>query len=604
MKAHQLTFDNLIDINPRTGMITFNHERMALVSSKALGLLRRDLVNTLGMDRAKGFLMRYGWSWGMNDGESIAAMYEWDSLEELMKAGPSLHTLEGVVTVEPNVIEINESSLYFTGKWYNSFEALEHTNHYGTSQETVCWMLIGYASGYLTSTFGKDVVVYEDQCVGKGDASCSFVGKTIDLDEEKHKKYMRYYRAESLATELDRAHHELHEINKNITESDDIQDQLTNLFLEDRDLSETIVFVANALNKSIVIDYYNKTIESAFLNEEDRSIYNLWADESLYAAEKHNVITTFPIRAKNVNLGRMVVIGHEEMSHKDQLIIKRALGVFTIQMFHQWKITRSLWRKKEEFFEEMLQNPDTESFEKLSHLFNFHPHKENRILSIKIDPHTNRRDVLSILNTIYVDKDVFSKGPYVVIILSEEDVAMAESIAKEILDQLSKEAPSVRAHIGIGRKADNLKTLGKSYRDACKISDFIQLTQPHSSHHSLYEDLEPVMMLLKGTDPGELIDFYRKTIGELVEYDQANQSNFLPTLKSYLDHNGNLQQTADDLHLSIAGLRYRLERIEKLCNTGLKTGNGRFQYQLAIQVHFAMKIVDANEQYFSPNVTL
>lgn len=104
MKAHQLRFDNLIDINHRSGIITFNQERMTLVSVKALGILRQDLVNTLGMERAKGFLMRYGWTWGKKDGESIASKYSWSNKKELILAGPSLHTLEGVVTANPEVL--------------------------------------------------------------------------------------------------------------------------------------------------------------------------------------------------------------------------------------------------------------------------------------------------------------------------------------------------------------------------------------------------------------------------------------------------------------------------------------------------------------------
>ncbi|MGY4689461.1 XylR N-terminal domain-containing protein [Salibacterium sp. K-3] len=590
MKAHHMLFDTLIDINPRTGMIMFNNKRMALVSVEALGLLRRDLINTLGAERAKGFLMRYGWAWGKRDGETIASMEEWDTLEELMLAGPALHTLEGVVTVEPDTIEIKESSLYFTGYWRHSFEAGEHLNHYGISEDEVCWMLVGYASGYLTSTFGEDVIVYEDHCVGKGDDYCYFVGRTMADVEEKYKKDMRFYRTESLATELDRAYQDLHEINQNIMESDKIQDQLTNMFLEDKEFAETIDFVTRTLKKSIVVDYYNQVIESAFLNKDDKSVYENWSGNYMYSEEQNNEITTFPIQANNVNLARMVIIGHEKLTHKDQLIIKRALSVFTMQLFHQWKITKSLWKKKEQFFEEMLNNVDREAFEKRSHLFNFQPDTLNRMLALKVIPEDETKHVLRFLHTLYPSKDIFSKGVYIMVILSEDDARNGREAASDIISSVQSHFGAVNVYIGVGRKAESLYELTKSYRDACSISEFTELTNTGESRTSLFEDIEPVMMLLKGTDQQELIDFYRKTIGGLVEYDQNSQGSLLLTLKSYLDYNGNLQQTADTLHLSIAGLRYRLERIETLCDLDLKSGTGRFQCQLAIQIHFAMKI--------------
>jgi len=131
MKAHQLLFQNLIDINPRSGMMKLHSRRMALISTKALGILRRDLVSTLGMDRAKGFLMRYGWACGFNDGEVIQRMFQWDSKRELLLSGPSLHTLEGVGTVGADRLALNEEQIVFSVYWFDSYEAEEHIRYLG-----------------------------------------------------------------------------------------------------------------------------------------------------------------------------------------------------------------------------------------------------------------------------------------------------------------------------------------------------------------------------------------------------------------------------------------------------------------------------------------
>ncbi|WP_313428616.1 XylR N-terminal domain-containing protein [Siminovitchia terrae] len=598
MKASQLFFDNLLETNPRTGMITFNHKRMVLVSVEALGLLRRDLINTLGIDRAKGFLMRYGWEWGKKDGESLTSMYKWKNRKELILAGPVLHTLEGVVTVEPDQIELNEDSLYFTGFWRNSFEAEEHIECHGHGSDEVCWILSGYASGYLTSTFGKDVIAYEEICVGKGDPYCQFTAKTVDQLEGKHKKYLSYYKAESLVSELDRAYRELNDINQNIVEADKFQQDLTDFLLEDRPLAETVEFVANSIQRSLVIDYYNRKIESAFSNDFDETVYNNWSDNFIYTEEKNNDISTFPIRANNINLGRLVVIGQKKMSQKDQLIINRALSVFTIQMYHDWKIARSLWKKKENFFEEIISNFDSGDFERFSHLFHFLPSNKNRVLSIKVEPAESRQDVMQCikLNPANTNKDIFTNDDYIYIVLTNEEDRKPLDEATNMLSQLSKEFCNLKFYIGIGRESRDMATLKKSYEDSRSISDFIHLTNPASNIISIYEDVKSVMMFLKGTDQNELIDFYKKTIGELVDYDSSNQSNFLITLKTYLDNNGNLQQTADELHLSIAGLRYRLEKIEGLCDVDLKTGEGRFNCQLALQVYFAISINNSKNE--------
>src|SRR5690625_5254148 len=111
LKANQLKFDDLIHLNTDFGEITFNDKRMSLVSTEALGLFRRDLINTLGMERAKGFLMRYGWACGMKEGETIAAQYDWDNKNEVMLAGRVLHALLGVVNAQAEHIKIEDDYL-------------------------------------------------------------------------------------------------------------------------------------------------------------------------------------------------------------------------------------------------------------------------------------------------------------------------------------------------------------------------------------------------------------------------------------------------------------------------------------------------------------
>src|SRR5699024_11254659 len=142
MNTHQLVFDNMVRINPQTAMITMNEERVAMFSVEALGVLRRDLISTLGKERAKGFLLRYGWACGEKAAESILSKTNRKSLEELLLAGPSLHTAQGLVKVEADRLEVDDSTLYFSGYWKNSFRSEEHTSELQSRFELVCLLLL------------------------------------------------------------------------------------------------------------------------------------------------------------------------------------------------------------------------------------------------------------------------------------------------------------------------------------------------------------------------------------------------------------------------------------------------------------------------------
>ncbi|MFB4165347.1 XylR N-terminal domain-containing protein [Alteribacillus sp. JSM 102045] len=592
MKANRLMLNDLMEVNPRTGVITLNNKRMALMSVQALGILRRDLVDTLSMERAKGFLMRYGRACGQKAAEDLEQTYKWESTEELMLAGPALHTLEGVVTVEAENIEYNDDTLHYTGYWRNSFEVEEHLYHYGESKTPVCWILVGYASGFLTKLFGKQVLVHEEKCKGKGDPYCYFVAKTFDPADKKQQADLRYYEAESLISELDRSYKEIKELNENIIESERVQKKLTDLLLEDESLSSMLEVVSAALHKSIIIDYRYGKNEGVFLEEEAFIEENLLENPN-NLIDNQKMMEMYPIHAKGKNLGNMIVIGEEKNKKKEELIIQRALTICSIKIFHAFQLIQSKWQKKEEFFEELLNSEkDEETLQIGSHVFEFNSQNDNRVLTILVDDKESNELILEHLNSKYTALDIFLKDKYIILILSEDYNKNLENFAKDLQASIENKFKKSITYIGVGRAVKGLKKLAKSYQDASRICDFLQLVHPNDSHISYFEELEPIVLLLKATDQEDLIDFCKKMIGDLIEYDKENQSNLLITLKSYLDNNGNLQKTANDLHLSIAGLRYRLDKIESFGKKGLKTGSGRFKYQLAINMYFSMQIMD------------
>jgi hypothetical protein len=85
-----------------------------------------------------------------------------------------MHTWEGIVRSVPDESRFNRETgeFYFPGVWANSYEAEQHLMFNGPASEPVCWTLMGYASGWCTTFFGRKVIAYESACAGKGDPQC------------------------------------------------------------------------------------------------------------------------------------------------------------------------------------------------------------------------------------------------------------------------------------------------------------------------------------------------------------------------------------------------------------------------------------------------
>src|SRR5690606_15256693 len=155
----------------RTGQVWLHEHRMLLVHAEAQASLRKEIVDTLGMARARGLLARMGYSSGVQDAELASSRTAHCSDIEAFMTGPQLHTLEGIVSVTPIKLELDRRTRHFYGEflWENSWEGQSHLRHYGTQSEPVCWTQIGYACGFTSAFMGRQILYKEVECVGKGD---------------------------------------------------------------------------------------------------------------------------------------------------------------------------------------------------------------------------------------------------------------------------------------------------------------------------------------------------------------------------------------------------------------------------------------------------
>ncbi len=188
---------------PETGQIWLHEHRMLLVHAEAQAALRKELIDSLGMDRAQGLLMRMGYASGLRDAELARSRAENCSDIEAFMTGPRLHALEGIVHVTPVRLELDRAAGSFYGEflWQNSWEGQWHRRHYGVHSEPVCWTQIGYACGYSSAFMGMPILYKEVECVGMGDNNCRIVGKPVD-EWEDAAECMRFLKPVSIAEQL------------------------------------------------------------------------------------------------------------------------------------------------------------------------------------------------------------------------------------------------------------------------------------------------------------------------------------------------------------------------------------------------------------------
>jgi hypothetical protein len=100
MDLEHLQLEEVLDFRPDLGVIRLHEQRVVILSAAAMGLLRKELIATMGVESARRLLLRFGYADGYHDAVGLRDRSKWASPLEGLHAGAALHRLEGIVRAE------------------------------------------------------------------------------------------------------------------------------------------------------------------------------------------------------------------------------------------------------------------------------------------------------------------------------------------------------------------------------------------------------------------------------------------------------------------------------------------------------------------------
>jgi len=194
---------SLVRFSLDDGLILLGQNRMVLMHAAALAELRKELITSVGREQARRILTRMGYAAGGRDAELARKIRGDSTVFDAFVVGPQLHMLEGAVKVEPVRLEVDIPSGQFDGEfiWRNSWEAEAHLQEFGHADEAVCWMLLGYASGYTTAFMGSFILFKEVECTAMGANQCRIVGRPAEAWPDAD-AYLPYFQEDSIVGKL------------------------------------------------------------------------------------------------------------------------------------------------------------------------------------------------------------------------------------------------------------------------------------------------------------------------------------------------------------------------------------------------------------------
>ena len=207
-RRDDLHLAELLDFRPDQGIIRLHEQRVVILSAAAMGLLRKELIDTLGLETARRLAIRFGFADGYHDAVNLRERSNWADPVEGIRAGAVLQTLEGIVRADVRTIEHDAATGRFEEEvvWHDLYVAEQHVHHYGKTSAPVCWSLVGYASGFVSACLGKEIYFRETSCVGQGNKQCVAIGRDAASWGTELDSIRADFQAATVGHEVERLH--------------------------------------------------------------------------------------------------------------------------------------------------------------------------------------------------------------------------------------------------------------------------------------------------------------------------------------------------------------------------------------------------------------
>lgn len=600
------------------GLIYFGDSRSLLTSASAFGTLRKDLIKNIGEQRVKGFLFAYGQALGKQDAMKMLKTNDASAREKILN-GAIIHEQQGYAKVKITKLEVTgnktdgKTSVYIEGTWEHSHEAEEHIRQFGKANESVCYTLSGYASGYLGSICKQPVFLKEISCEGKGDEQCVWFGKSQDRWNNRIDGEIPFKKEPPIVLELEDAYKKLLEERNNFANTFIVHQKLTRELLKRQDLESIVEIIYDLMKLPVIIeDAHFSVIAHKGFNEgqlekvcEDFKWYRQTHQKSsafimpktkVLQMDVHERLIT-PVFLQGDIVGYCSFCGKGEVV-KDlkamQMIIEQVSSVLSLYLLNEKTELEANERMKGRFLEEILSGKYHPSeVLRRANIMQIDLNQPYHIFIVKCClKDKTLEEELSFYDHVLEETANFFKRKQAEILFSqytnlltflvpqcsrkESDITI---LCSDYLDDLAEKFPTTEFLAGISLQSKSIADAQDCYEEAQTALRMANV----KNRVIKFEKLGMLGPLITANNVNEIRRIASYTLGSLSENINNKKKELLHTLYVFLQNGGNLERTAADIALSLSGLRYRIQKIEELLHKDLRNPETNYQLFLALQ---------------------
>lgn len=167
----------------------------------------------------------------------------------------------------------------------------------------------------------------------------------------------------------------------------------------------------------------------------------------------------------------------------------------------------------------------------------------------------------------YSDRfNIFRQDKYLIAVVQ----SFPQEVTEKAIDSLETACghlfPDGRIHAGISLNGSRISSLPQSYKRAVAL---LRIAEKQNKTWISYRDIGVYQLLIEVEDHRVLERYYEDTLGRLEDFDDKNNTDYMTTLRSYLEHNSSVQEVAQASYMHRNTINYKIKRIREILGNDL-----------------------------------
>ena len=164
--------------------------------------------------------------------------------------------------------------------------------------------------------------------------------------------------------------------------------------------------------------------------------------------------------------------------------------------------------------------------------------------------------------------------------------------AEKLHRELQRFLASTHMKAGISYRFSTLTSARTYYRQACIAVEHMEVLNPELNMYS-FEDCALSYLIIHSTGEFPLDNLLPDGLKRLIEMDSNSKTDYIQTLRAYLDNNMNISKSAQALYLHRSSFLDRLQRIQNVLNLNMHDPDVRLEIEILLK---AMKMHEQIQQ--------